>query len=239
LSEDGRQPQESTEESDVSSEKSFVPLEKIQQAALQCGSLTNLLQMLLDEMLIADIRELADLMAVEHQELERPQVIEALIELSKREDLTRDVMEATVVFAKITALRELMLNLGLGSIRERKDIVDILQEILIQISENSLQDNIDLHYSVKAVGVDKGTEISCLDTPKDVDVAVFLELEAMEAYKQEERTLREKLEQLLGIESQAKLGTQLTDDQLMELETRPLIEAKLNEIQEALSKYKI
>jgi hypothetical protein len=168
----------------------------LREAARKCGhTINDLIKMLLDEMLIADIRDVADLMALDHVQLDRPQLIQALVELSLQNNLTRDMMEATVYFAKLTALRELMLNLGLSASGERTELLNTLQELLTYIPDASML-NIDLYHHSTGRVPEKGKIIGYLEAPKDQDIAHLLELGAVEAYKKEAHTLRQKLKLL-------------------------------------------
>jgi hypothetical protein len=212
--------------------------EALRNAALKCGSLTHLVQRLLDEMLIADIRDVADLMAVDHQEMHRAQVVQALVDLSQRENLTRDMVEATVYFAKLTALRELMLNLGLGALGHRADLINTLQE-LIKYIPDSLSPSVDLYHKLTGIVPEKGKIIGHLEAPRDVNIAHLLELGAIEAYKKEAQNIRHKLGLLEKMEVLHQNDLELETDLHAELASRSLLEAQLQEIETALKKYQI
>ena len=107
----------------------------------------DIFAIVLQEMLIADLRQVCDEMAMDHDALQRPAVVALLLKMIQQG--SRDVAELAVNTAKITALRQTMLRLSLSDQGERTELVSRLQAKVESMPDKLLPD-INLNHKKSA-----------------------------------------------------------------------------------------
>lgn len=103
----------------------------VEESPAEIKTLKQGIALLLGEMLVADITDVCEALAFEHDTWNRSEKIQAILE--RVESGCHNTVDLTVQYAKMTALRESLLKLGLSRSGDRDALVSRLQEALARL----------------------------------------------------------------------------------------------------------